>query len=383
MFKKVFAAMLAGLFIAAPAFAEVKMNGSFFIKGNYVDTGKDVSTYESDFEVKTQFIVDENTSATIVVEAFDNNWDKGVGTDSVPVKVLVDSDDDGAFDTTKEGSAVSGEAQNHLQVTTAKMDHNFGNGFAFSGGIDGNGNSFGTAFNDDADKEYFLQGTMDLPFGSVTAKTQKIDETDAVDKDTDAYQLALTLKAGGFEITPAFYYLDKQLADKTNTKMMVYTTGKIANVDLTAEVVYEDDEARDAKTYGLYVQADTTVAALGVTVAGIYSSEDDNKAFKTGDELAIMDIATDNVEIDGANLFKVGVSKSLTEKISVDGAVAAILDNLDDNAAGNNQDGYEADLNAYFKASDAVTLSCGIATLDLDYMKDARIDGYAKINVAF
>jgi hypothetical protein len=342
------------------------MNGSFFIKGNYVDeAGVDARSYESDFEVKTAFIVDENTSATIVVEAFDNSWFGGVGTDTVTL---------GTGET-----VVSGEAQNHLQVTTAKMDHNFGNGFAFTGGIDGNGNTFGTAFNDDADREYFLQGAMDLPFGSVTAKTEKINETAGVDKDTDAYQLALTVKAGGFDITPGIYYLDNQLADTTNTKLMLHATGKVANFDLTTELVYEDDETVTEKTLGLFVQADTTISGLGVTVAGIYSSEDNGVAFKTGDELGIMEIVTDNIEIDGANLLKVGVSKGLTEKISVDAAVAALIDNADSGA----NDGFEADLNASYKASDAVTLQCGIATLDLDYMADARTDAYAKINVAF
>ncbi len=364
MFKKVFAAMLAGLFISAPAFAEVKMNGSFFIKGNYTDqAGKDSRAYESDFELKTNFIVDENTSAKLVVEAFDTAW---LGNDEVG------------------GGEANSDSQNYLEVSQATMTHKFTEtNTIFTGGVDGNGENWGSAFNDNATRGYFLQAEQILPFGTLTLKTEKMDENDTREDgdDKDAFLVGLTTEVAGFTVKPALYMVkDQEPADETtDTRAIVYASGKVAAVSIESEVVYADNESDDSKTFGVYVNANTTVAGFGLNAAGIYASADDAVGFGVSDELAIMEIVTDDIKIDGTNLLKVGISKGLTEKVSTDAALAFISDNKDNSE----QDGYEANANAYYKASDAVTLSLGVAYLDLDSLSDARTDAYAKINVAF
>jgi len=394
MFKKVFAAMLAGLFIAAPAFAEVKMSGSFFIKGHADQdkAGNDYSYYESDFEVKTNFIVDENTSAKLVVEAFDEDW--------------IDS-----ASASKDSNGFS--AQNHLQVTTATMTHKFATDTTFIGGVSGNRDSWGTLFGDNLDKNYFVQVEQALPFGTLVLKNEMIkenEENDVLDDDLDedGYLLGLTVKAGGFDIMPAVYYHDNQLTDETETRFMVAATGKVGTISIESEFGFADfsDDAanslNEGSVFGAWVDAGTTVADLSINVGLLYAGADDKSVYVVGDELAPMEILGDDVNLDGASLVRIKVGKSITEKVSIDSSVAYAMTNVDDDykniidSPTFGDDGlyfdsvYEIDANAYYKASDAVTLSAGIAYLDGDNndadetsFEDARIDAYAKINVAF
>lgn len=385
MFKKVFAAMLVGLFVSAPAFAEVKMSGSFFLKGNYVEDGQDFygngatnadgyRYYESDFEVKTKFVVDENTSADLVVEAFDTNWVKAANA----------------------GSDLNGQSQNHLQVTKAKMNHKFTEtNTAFTGGIEQNGNSWGTLFGDTLDYAYFLQAEQALPFGTLTVKTEKIDEgvVSDDDKDVDAYLVGLSLKVAGFDVMPAVYMVndqDKTVQNDELTKFIVSASGKVANININTEFDIVDYDAADAQVFGLWIDAATTVAGLGVNAAFGYGSTDDATGFDYGDELCPMEVLGDEIALVGVSFLKVGVSKSITEKVSADAALAYAMTNLDDNDKGANafDSVYEFDANVSYKATDAVTLSAGASYLDGDYANenawdDAMIVGYAKMNVAF
>ena len=403
MFKKVFAATLAGLFITAPAFANieeygaakeayesstgfkgVKMSGSFFIKGNYrqkLDDTDDYRYYESDFEVKTDFVVDEKTSATLVVEAFDANW--------------VDSElagDDKNYD------QVQKDTQNHLQVTKAVMNHTFSSNTAFSGGVAQNGNGWGTLFGDTLDYAYFLQAKQDVPFGTLTFKTEKIDEGAITndDKDVDAYLVGFDTKVAGFDVKPAFYMVkDQDKVDGGNeelSKVLVSASGKVAAFDVNAEVNFVDYDGADASVFGVWVDAATTVADLGVNFALGYGSADDATAFDYGDELCPMEILGDDIELKGATFLKAGVSKSFTDKVSADAALAYAMTNVDESdrtAAQTAFDAvYEFNVNTKYKASDAVTLSTGVAYLDGDdaaekAFKSARIDAYAKVAVAF
>ncbi|VFQ43966.1 hypothetical protein [Desulfoluna butyratoxydans] len=414
MFKKVFAAMLAGLFISAPAFAEVKMSGSFFIKGNANQSASkkidNYSYYESDFEVKTDFIVDETTSAKLVVEAFDENWtsSSAANSDTIGVTTGVSQAADKTVSTTS-GTAVSGEAQNHLQVTTATLTHKFATGTSFTGGVSGNRDSWGTLFGDDADKNYFVQIDQALSFGTLVLKNEKIEENELTDDnlDEDGYLLGLKTKAGGFDIMPAVYYRDNQKDDKTEARFMVAATGKLGAFSIESEFGYADFsddkiDANEGSVFGAWVDAGTTVAGLSINAGILYSGTDDAVVYNVGDELCPMEILGDDILIDGASLVRVKVAKAITEKVGVDFSAAYTMTNLDDDyktATVVDDDGdvsfkyafdkaYEFDANAFYKATDAVTLSCGIAYLDGDYADDssfpqARIDSYAKINVAF
>ncbi|SCY53498.1 hypothetical protein [Desulfoluna spongiiphila] len=386
MFKKVFAAMLAGLFISAPAFAEVKMNGSFFIKGhaNQSKDGNDYSYYESDFEVKTDFIVNENTSAKLVVEAFDEDWV------SSPKANAYKND----FD-----------AQNSLQVTTATMTHKFATDTTFTGGVAPNRDSWGTLFGDNADKNYFVQVEQALPFGTLVLKNEKIEEglTTDDDLDQDGYLLGFTANAGDLSIMPAIYYNDDQKNDKEEARFMVAVTGKLGAISIESEFGYADfsndnDNKAEGSVFGAWVDAGTTVGGLSVNLGILYAGADDKSVYVVGDELAPMDILGDDVTLDGSSLVRVKLGKTITEKVSVDTSLAYAFTNVDKDYIGEDDPTfgtayyydsvYELDVNAYYKASDAVTLSTGVAYLDGDNadessFEDARYDAYAKINVAF
>ncbi|VVS92827.1 hypothetical protein [Desulfoluna spongiiphila] len=393
MFKKVFAAMLAGLFISAPAFAEVKMSGSYFIKGNYVndpDTGKDSRYYESDLEVKTSIIVDENTSVDITAEAFDTKW--------------VDSN-------YISGGEANADGQNYFEVSKAAMTHKFTTGTTFIGGIDSNLDAWGTAFGDNAERMYFIQADQTTPFGTLTFKTEKINEggsTTTDNADVDGYLLGLTMEAGAFTIQPALYYLDAQSAwtddlgvqalsaGSSATKAQVAVNGKIGSINLESELgfaSYDDDALNgyDGSVFGLWADASTTVAGLGINAGILYSGTDDQVAYYVGDELCPMEVLGDEVLIDGATLARVKVSKAITETVSVDTSLAYAMTNYDDDdkaARAKFDKGYEFDVNAYYKASDAVTLSTGVAILDgddknEDSFEDTGVWGYVKMNVAF
>ncbi|BCS97998.1 hypothetical protein DSLASN_36300 [Desulfoluna limicola] len=395
MFKKVFAAMLAGLFISAPAFAEVKMSGSYFLKGNYrqsaVKAIDDFRYYESDFEVKTSFIVDENTSADVVVEAFDTNWaDKG----------------------NIAGGEARGAGQNYFEVSKATMTHKFATGTTFNGGIAGDSDSWGTLFGDVADRVYYIKADQALPFGTLTFRTEKYSEgTDGIyndDKDNDGYLLGLTTEAAGFKLQPALYYSDNQETDVQLSRVMVAAFGNVGAIAIESEFGYEDvssnTAADEGSTFGAWVDAATNVGGLSINTGLLYSSADDAVSYGVSGELCPMEILGDEVGLDGTTLFRVKVGKSLTEKVAVDFSAAYAFTNKDE--ADMNPDFtqapddkevsgtdlfdkiYEIDANASYKASDAVTLSTGIAYLDGDlYNKEslpqARIDAYAKIAVAF
>jgi len=409
MFKKVFAAMLAGLFISAPAFAEVKMSGSYFLKGNYrqeaadsiagVNTEDPYRYYESDLEIKTQIIIDETTSVNITAEAFDTNW--------------VDN-------SYIAGTGADSNGQNFFEISKATLNHKFTTGTAFVGGVSGNSDSWGTAFGDEADRIYFISADQALPFGTLTVLTEKWSEGQDADgkplknaivdddKDIDGYLLGLTMNAGGFEIKPALHYKDNQSADQSTTKFMVATTGKLGTFDIESEFTVADysddnDNANEGTVFGAWVDASTNVAGLTVNTGILYGSADDAVAFVVGDELCPMEILGDDILIDGATLARVKVAKSITEKVGVDFSAAYAFTNLDDKYKAveidPDKDGiytakyafdkcFEFDANASYKASDAVTLSTGIAFLDGDFSSEksfdqARIDAYAKINVAF
>lgn len=398
MFKKVFAAMLAGLFISAPAFAEVKMSGSFFIKGNYIqepDSGKDYRYYESDLEIKSSIIVDENTSVDITAEAFDTSWENS--------------------NNIRYDAGANKKGQNYFEISKAAMTHKFTTGTTFIGGIDSNLDTWGTLFGDNAQRMYFIQADQATPFGTLTFKTEKISEGDFADAkedddaDVDGYLVGLTTKAGAFTIQPAFYYMDVQsawtddldLALNAGTKVskaQVAVTGKIGAINLESELgfaSYDDDTAvgaYDGSVFGLWADAGTTVAGLGVNAGILYSSTDDNVAYYVGDELCPMEVLGDEITLDGTTLARVKVSKAITETVSVDSSLAYAFNNFDDDfkaAARTKFDKvYEIDVNAYYKASDAVTLSTGIAFLDGDdktekSYEDEGVWGYVKMNVAF
>ncbi|MCG8472506.1 MAG: hypothetical protein MI742_11705 [Desulfobacterales bacterium] len=436
MFKKVFAATLAGLFITAPAFANieeygadkeayensadfkgVKMSGSFFIKGNYKDIdGNDYSYYESDFEVKTNFVVSEKTSATLVVEAFDNNWAGGADTDTVDVVTGVNQtkDADGKVTNVKpsSGKAVSGEAQNHLQVTKATLNHTFDTGTTVYGGVSGSLDTWGTDFADDQSKVYFLQFDQVTPFGTLTFKNEKIAEGDIEndDKDIDGYLLGLSMDAAGFTFKPAVYVKEDQSGakDATSTKFMLPISGKIGAINLTSEFIFSDEERLDGANvvdgtvFGAWIDAATTVSSVSFNASLFYSGTDDGFALSDeGANLCPMEILGDDITLSGATLVRVKASKAITDKVSVDASLAYMFTNFDDkyikdNAYGDTGDldnAYEFNANASFKASDAVTLSCGVAYLDGEKaidatgktadLKDPRVDAYAKINLAF
>lgn len=403
MFKKVFAAMLAGLFISAPAFAEVKMSGSYFIKGNArqsaIKSIDDFRYYESDFEVKTSFIVDENTSADVVVEAFDTNWeDKG----------------------NIAGGDARGAGQNYFEVSKATMTHKFATDTTFNGGIAGDSDSWGTLFGDVADRVYYIKADQALPFGTLTFRTEKYSEgTNGVyddDQDYDGYLLGLTTEAAGFKLQPALFYSDNQETDVQLSRLMVAAFGKVAAFDIEAEFGYEDvssnTAAEEGSTFGAWVDAATNVGGLSINTGLLYSSADDAVAYGASTELCPMEILGDEINIDGTTLFRVKVGKSLTEKVGVDFSAAYAFTNKDDADMSPSWDQgaddkefegsdvvdsvYELNANASYKASDAVTLSCGVAYLDGDAfavqaddtvksvsMPQARIDAYAKIAVAF
>jgi|GEM_PF-6872601 len=393
MFKKVFAAMLAGLFISAPAFAEVKMSGSYFIKGNNIsplDGSDSFGYYESDLEIKTQIIVDENTSVDITAEAFDTSW-----VDSAHIA----------------GGEANDDGQNYFEVSKAALNHKFVTNTTLSGGIAANLDTWGTLFGDNSERMYFIQADQATPFGTLTFKTEKIAEgakTDD-DADVDGYLLGLTMTAGDLTIQPALYYMDVQsawsddygkvnlAADSTVTKAMVAVTGKIGAITLESELgftSYDDDtNAYDGSVFGLWADAGTTIADFGVNFGILYAGTDDGVGFYVGDELCPMEVLGDDVLIDGATLARVKVSKGITETISVDASLAYAFSNFDDDykTVGNAPEfdkGYELDLNAYYKASDAVTLSAGVAVLDGDdntekAFEDTGYWSYAKVNVAF
>lgn len=404
MFKKVFAAMLAGLFIAAPAFAEVKLGGSYFIKGNNITpmNGDDsYGYYESDLEMKAQIVVDENTSVDVTAEVFDTNWDHTANIAGGDARAL---------------------GQNYFEVSKATMTHKFATDTTFIGGIASNLDTWGTLFGDNSERQYFIQADQALPFGTLTFKTEKIaegelakDDADAQaatrkddDADVDGYLIGLTMKAGDLTIQPALYYMDVQsdwkddlggqdlVADTTMTKAMVAVTGKFGAINLESELgfaSYDDDtNAYDGSVFGLWLDAGTTVAGLGINAGILYSGTDDNVAYYVGDELCPMEVLGDDITIDGVTLARVKVAKAITETISVDTSLAYAMNNYDDDykaaAATKFDKGYELDLNAYYKASDAVTLSTGIAFLDGDdknenSFEDTGVWSYVKMNVAF
>jgi len=401
MFKKVFAAMLAGLFISAPAFAEVKMSGSFFIKGNGIQdpfSGKDYRYYESDLEVKTSIIVDENTSVDITAEAFDTKWE--------------DSADIAGGTNAPAGAPYNASGQNYFEISKAAMTHKFTTGTTFIGGIDSNLDAWGTSFGDNAERMYFIQADQATPFGTLTFKAEKINEGGDVendDADVDGYLLGLTTKAGAFTIQPALYYMDVQSAwtddlggqalsaDSTVAKAQVAVTGKVGAINIESELgfaSYDDDAVNgyDGSVFGLWVDAGTTVAGLGVNAGLLYSSTDDNVAYYVGDELCPMEVLGDEITLDGTTLARVKVSKAITETVSVDSSLAYAFNNFDDadkaTALTKFDEIYEIDVNAYYKASDAVTLSTGIAFLDGEdknekSFEDEGVWGYVKMNVAF
>ena len=394
MFKKVFAAMLAGLFISAPAFAEVKMSGSYFLKGNYIQANDDTSDYryyESDLEIKTQITVDENTSIDVTAEAFDTKWN-----DSDNIRYDAGANDNG---------------QNYFEISKATMTHKFATKTTFTGGIATNLDTWGTLFGDNSQRMYFIQADQATPFGTLTFKTEKINEGDDAkndDADVDGYLIGLTMDAAGFTIQPALYYMDVQsaweddLGLKLNegTKVMkaqVAATGKIGAINIESELgfaSFDDDSAiaaYDGSVFGLWIDAGTTVADFGINAGLLYSSTDDNVAYYVGDELCPMEVLGDEVTLDGVTLARVKVSKAITEVVSVDAALAYAFTNFDDDykvAGAKFDNGYELDLNAYYKASDAVTLSTGIAFLDGDNKEEESFEntgmwGYVKMNVAF
>jgi len=412
MFKKVFAAMLAGLFISAPAFAEVKMSGSYFLQGQYrqsADKSLDnFSFYDSDLEIKTQIIVDETTSVDITAEAFDTNWED-------MANIAGGNNDDNA------PGAYNADGQNYFEISKATMTHKFATGTTFNGGINGDSDAWGTAFGDKNSRIYFIKADQALPFGTLTVRTEKYSEgTNGSfddDQDYDGYLLGLTTEAAGFKFQPGVYYSDNQEKDVQISRAMFAAFGKVAAFDIEAEFGYEDvssnTAAEEGSTFGAWVDAATTVGAYTINTGIHYSGVDDAVAYDASTELCPMEILGDDIAINGMTLFRVKVGTPITEKVNVGFAAAYAFNNKDDadmqpawdKDAGDKEftgkdvldSVYELNATAAYKASDAVTLTCGVAYLDGDaFWKDgvtgatvngampqARIDAYAKIAVAF
>jgi hypothetical protein len=358
--KKLVVFLLVSLLAASTAYAsELDLSGSFFIQGDIADGANENRSYESDFEVKAAFEVDENTTANLTFEAFDNNWAEGAD-------------------------------QTAFEVTTATMTHKFATGTTFNGGYDGVENAWGTGFGDDADDVYYLKVTQDFTMGSVIAWTEKITEDTTAapagdDEDRDAYGLGAELKFGEMTVMPAVYYVDDKLVNNANiTQVSVAATGAVAGLDVEAEAIYYDSEANKDATYGLYANVSKAIDALTVGGTVIYCSADGTDAFDAGDEMGTMEQIGDDAAIVGWTVLKGSASYAVNDKLTLGGAAAYAMgtESDDDTAV------YEINLTASYAISSAVTYSAGYSYLDGDdntgkELADASVYAYHMINVAF
>jgi hypothetical protein len=406
--KKLVVFLLVSLFAVSTAYAsELELSGSAFIKGVYSDAlvgageADDDKNYESDFEVKAAFVVDENTKANLVVETFDHDWNDPANP-------------------TDQGADIAA-----LQVTTATITHTFTTGTTFDGGFAGVGHAWGTAFGDDANDAYYLRATQAFEMGSVIAWTEKITEdtsTDATstvvwgdhdgdngavtpeqayevataattdeDDDVDAYGLGAELKFGELTVMPSVYYKDDKATDDNNmTEVSIALTGAVAGIDLECEAVYQDMEANDDATYGVLASASKAMNALTLGGTFVYcSSEGDtddpnNASFNAGDEMGLMEQISDDFDMNGVTFFKGSASYAVNDKLTVGGAAAYWMgsDSSDETAA------YEVDLTASYSITPAVTYSAGVSYLDGDdndgnELADASVYAYHTFNVAF
>ncbi|MCG8470942.1 MAG: hypothetical protein MI742_03690, partial [Desulfobacterales bacterium] len=263
-------------------------------------------------------------------------------------------------------------------------------------------------------KTYFVQLEQKTPFGALTFKTEKLAENEKNQNkdDKDGYLVGLTAEAAGFTFQPAVYLVKDRAPkkDTDNYKFILPISGKIGAIELTSEFIVSSEEKyvaatnkiEDGTVFGAWIDAATTVGGVSYNASLFYSGTDDGFALSDeGANLCPMEILGDDITLTGATLFRVKASKSITDKIGVDASAAYMFTNFDDEYKVNNfktadlDSAYEINTNATFKASDAVTLTCGVAYLDgeeaykkndLTKLRDrahARTDAYVKIHVAF
>jgi len=404
--RKLLVALMIVAF-AATAFADVKLSGSYKVRGNYHQNLKSVDDnsddkqmfYDHDLDVWLKASTDKDTFFKAKLELADEQW----GTK------------DGADVTSNEASTNEGVQGNEIELERAWLGHNFGVAKLEVGIMDGGGWSY--VFGNDVSGKFRVKATIPAGPGKIVAFTQKNKEIgygsavkDADKDDSDSYFVGYTGKIGSIAISPSFTYTadgsvddTDQDVDTTNSKFDMGIGGSFGAVGFESEFIYlkvETEGDNDPATYGAYLNVFGKVAGATVGFITAYSSVDDdngNVGFNMGadfDDSYVMVLGDYEYVAEGlpgmwANI--VYAEYNVNSKLALSGSFAYAMSNYDKDKTVNGMNvkdakAYEIDLGMTYKITKALKygVSFGYAKVDLDTGTDPDaamlLEHYLKIS---
>jgi hypothetical protein len=375
--KKLFIITLAVLFAAGTAYAvEYDWSGMINTRGSYIDNSGSISDdsydymyYDMEFDSTLNINPTDKTLIRLNWEIHDNNFDESP--------------------TSSQDLTGKGNDDDQIAFKRAWGKYTFDNGMSTSFGLM-TGAAFGTAFGDNSDGYYRVRVDGAASFGKYGFILQKNEELgnqgdadwDAEKDDSDNYYAYLVTKAG--DVTLQFLGIFAQDGDVTNGAVqggleyedpdvnaygfIAAAMGSFGDVGFEAEGIYQTAKFEwsgspdDPTVYGLYGNVWMTMDALKIGGLVAYTSydKDAETGLGMGEDFGpgywVMDwdgFGGGNAEYYATTLFSVYVDYSISDAMSVYGAVEYMLSNAD-NTEWDGAKGYVLDASISYKLADNV-----------------------------
>lgn len=402
--RKLLVALMIVAF-AATAFADVKLSGTYKVRGNYdvnvSETNDDSDDknmyYDHDLDIWLKASTDKNTYFKAKLELADEQWGTNEGADVLSGEV-------GSNEHDADGTGDKNDT-NSIELERAYLGHNFGVTTLEVGIMSGGGWSY--AFGNDVSGKFRVKSITPAGPGKVIAFVQKNkegsfadSEEDAEKDDSDVYFIGYKGKFGGIMVTPSVKYVadgsidsDDEEIDKTVTNFDIGIGGSFGAIGFESEFIYNsvdmsdvDDSTKasdDYDTYGIYLNVFGKMAGAKVGFITAYSSvdEDTDNAQDMGadfDDDFFLVLGDKDVYGEGLpGLWANGVyaEYAVNKKLTVDGHFFYAMSNYDDNSTDWKEDedttAYELGLGLTYKITGA--LKYGV---DFGYAKaDVDVDG--------
>jgi hypothetical protein len=395
---------------------EIQTKGDYYVRGSYIqnestlnnDTDEDGKTesysfYDHEFQATTSLKISDATFVNIGYEIRDEQWIQGNQDTSIP-------------NASSQPQGADSDTENVISVERLWGGHTFGTGTKLEVGLM-TGGVWATTFGDNANGRYRVKATQATPIGPVIAILEKNYEagTDAVedseDDDNDFYYLATVIKAGdALNIKPLFGYgtlgtlnaavLD-QNTDATRWIFFLGLDGTIGALGYEAELDYvstdfDSGDVEDRDLYGGYVNVWGNLGAFKVGGMLAYGNwdNDSQSGFGFGEDFCPTWIYADNAafgntglsEYNAVTLINIYASFALSDALDLGATGTYFMSNADENADGTDNffkdaTGYEIDLTADYKITDAVTYSVVAAYAQAELDQDAA--GYDDSDAAY
>ena len=255
------------------------------------------SVYDGDLNLYPKIIVD-NTSLTMKLAIKDETWDDPDG------DRIVETDEDGNFVRAYDGD-------DNIKVERLYVTHAFANGVFLDVGLM-DGAAWGTTFADTVVAKYRVKVIHSkTPVGAIGALVEKNAESsspyikDSEKEDDDSYALFMVTKAGDIFIKPLIFYVvqsskvpgvDALGVDEEDALKVLYLACEFSG-DLGGGIGFESEigwkqydvedlkglapvnpavaNAKDADTYGVYLNIWKNLDALKLGAVLTYGSYDD------------------------------------------------------------------------------------------------------------